>query len=372
MSTKAQTIFSLIERIAPKYCAEEWDNVGLMVGRYDRDISKVLVSLEFDGDVLKEAVKNEADLIITHHPLIFNAMKNVRPETPQGRYVYQLITSGIDLYSCHTNLDSSIEGLNQHIAEKLGLKKTAILDVSGYEMYKKLAVYVPKGYEEAVRDAMGNAGAGYIGNYSHCTFMANGTGTFLPHEGTNPFLGKIGRLEKADEYRVETIVPERLLKKVLSAVIKVHPYEEVAYDIYPLENQGAPYGIGRIGYTGDECNPYEYALRVKEALGLKEVRIGGDSGRRVKKVAVVNGSGGSYVSKAHFAGADLLVTGDVSYHQYRDAKALGLAVIDAGHYGTEKHFVPFMADYLRRAAIEEKLDFEVAESQTNMDPFVTY
>lgn len=372
MSTKAQTIFNIIERIAPKYCAEDWDNVGLMVGRYDKVISRVLVSLEFDDEVLKEAQQKDVDLIITHHPLIFNTLKNVRPENPQGMYVYELIRNGIDLYSCHTNLDSSIDGLNRHIAEKLSLKDLEVMDVMGHESYKKLVVFVPKGYEEIVRDAMGNAGAGYIGNYSHCTFMMSGTGTFLPHEGTNPFLGRIGKLEKADEYRIETIVPDRLLKKVISAMLKVHPYEEVAYDIYPTENQGNPYGIGRIGYTDDEYNPFEYALRVKEALDLKEVKIGGEINKRIKRVAVVNGSGGSYVSKAHFAGADLLVTGDVSYHQYRDAKALGLAVIDAGHYGTEKHFVSFMADYLRKAAAEEKLDFEIFESGTNMDPFVTY
>ncbi len=372
MSTKAQTIFSLIERIAPKYCAEEWDNVGLMVGKYDRDISRILVSLEFDDEVFKEAVKNKADLIITHHPLIFNAVKNVRTDTPQGRYIYKLIDSGIDLYSCHTNLDSSINGLNHHVAEMLGLKDPAVLDVSGYETYKKLVIYVPKGYEEVVRDAMGNAGAGYIGNYSHCTFMSEGTGSFLPHEGTHPFLGKEGNLEKADEYRVETIVPDRLVKKALSAAIKVHPYEEVAYDIYPLKNRGEAYGIGRIGCTEGECNPFEYALKVKERLGIKELKIGGDIDKRVKKVAVVNGSGGSYVSAAHFAGADLLVTGDVSYHQYRDAKAVGLAVIDAGHYGTEKNVVSFLSDYLRKAASEEKLDCEVIESHTNMDPFVTY
>ncbi|MDI6602286.1 MAG: Nif3-like dinuclear metal center hexameric protein [Thermoanaerobacteraceae bacterium] len=372
MSTKAQTIYNIVERIAPKYCAEEWDNVGLMVGRYNKDISRVLISLEFNGEVLKEALQKDIDLVITHHPLIFNALKNIRYETPQGRYVYELIKNDIDLYSCHTNLDSSVDGLNQHIAMKLGLKDIAVLDIMGRESYKKLVVFVPKGYEEIVRDAMGNAGAGYIGNYSHCTFMTGGTGTFLPHEGTNPLLGEVGKLEKADEYRIETIVPDRLLKKVISAMLKVHPYEEVAYDIYPLENKGNPYGIGRIGYSDDEYNPFEYALKVKEALNLKEVKIGGDMNKRIKKVAVVNGSGGSYVSKAYYAGADVLVTGDVTYHQCQDAKALGLAVIDAGHYGTEKHFVRFMAEYLRKAAIEEKLDFEVIENEADINPFVTY
>lgn len=353
MSTKAQTIFSLIEEIAPKYCAEEWDNVGLMVGRYNRDVSRILISLELNSDVLKEAVQNNIDLIITHHPLIFNPLKNIRYDIPQGKYVYELIKNNIDLYSCHTNLDASRDGLNDYIALKLGLKDIDILDIIGRDSYKKLVVFVPKGYEEIVRNALGNAGAGFIGNYSHCTFMTDGKGTFLPHEGSNPFLGNIGKIEETDEYRIETIVPDRLLKKAVTAMLKVHPYEEVAYDIYPLENEGKVYGIGRIGYTDNEYNLYEYALNVKQLLGLKEVRIGGEVEKKIKKVAVVNGSGGSYVSKAYYAGADVLVTGDVSYHQYQDAKALGLAVIDAGHYGTEKHFVQFMSRYLKEAAHEK-------------------
>ncbi len=308
-------------------------------------------------------------MIVTHHPIIFKPFKNLRTDNPLGEVLTMLIREDIPVYSAHTNFDAAKGGMNDILCNILGIYDEEILQVTYKEGYKKIVVYVPIGYEEIVKTAMCNAGAGYIGNYSDCTFQTMGIGSFKPLEGTNPFIGEIGKVENTQEVRIETIAPDKLVNRIISAMLKVHPYEEVAYDIYPVETLYDEYGIGRVGLIKDTTLG-NLANDVKAKLGLKNIRIVGDLNKAVKKVAVCGGSGGSFVSISAFKGADVLITGDVGYHDAVDAIHLGLAIIDAGHFGTEKISVNFIAEYIRDEAQKMNVDLDVITSEVQADPFI--
>ena len=219
-----------------------------------------------------------------------------------------------------------------------------------------------------MREALGNAGAGAIGNYSHCSFSAEGTGRFLPEEGSEPTIGELGQLEAVSEVRIETIIPETIEKKVLSAMIKAHPYEEVAYDIYSLDNQGEVLGLGKIGSLASEMTLEEFAEHVKKTLDVNRVRVVGDLNARVKKVAVLGGDGNKYFQSAKFKGADVYVTGDMYYHTAHDAMMIGLNIVDPGH-NVEKVMKQGVAAVLTEMCRERKLAVEFIPSKLNTDPF---
>lgn len=234
---------------------------------------------------------------------------------------------------------------------------------------KKIAVYVPQGYEEIVKNAMCNAGAGFIGNYSNSTFQTQGIGTYKPLEGTNPFIGEIGKIEKVEEVKIETVVPQKYLEKVINAMLNVHPYEEVAYDVYPLENLKEEYGLGRIG-TISETTLKELALQVKAKLKINNLRVVGDPNKKIKKVAVCGGSGASLIHKAVSRGADVLITADIGYHDAVEAQHLGLSLIDAGHFATENIAVRFIAEYIIDETQKQGNEIEVLVSESQKDPFM--
>ena len=226
---------NLIEKIENKYptnLAYSWDNVGLLVGDYEKEVKKVLVTLEANEKVVDEAISNKVDLIITHHPFIFSKINRVNSGDLKGRLILKLIKNDISLYSMHTNFDIAKDGLNDYFMEIMGFKNCEILEETQVEKLYKFVVYVPKTHEEIIREVLGKNKAGYIGNYSHCTFNTDGIGTFKAEDGANPYLGTIGEIEKAEEVKIETIVQESILYKVIDEVVKAHPYEEVAYDIY--------------------------------------------------------------------------------------------------------------------------------------------
>ncbi|MBZ4656216.1 MAG: putative cyclohydrolase 1 type 2 [Thermoanaerobacter sp.] len=369
MGLKCQTIASMMDKLAPRKLAEEWDNVGLIVGDGSKDVSKVLVALDTTFEVVKEAIEKKVDMIITHHPLIFKPIKNVRTDNPVGSLLIRLIKNDISLYAAHTSFDIAQNGINDILCNVLGIYDREILDVTYSEGYKKIAVYVPEGYEEVVKNAMCSAGAGFIGNYSDCTFQISGLGSFRPLEGTNPFIGEKGRVEKTSEVKIETVVPQKLLEKVIKAMLSVHPYEEVAYDVYPLENIKVEYGLGRIGYI-TETTLKELALQVKAKLKLSNLRVVGDLEKKIKKVAVCGGSGVSLIHKAFFKGADVLITADIGYHDAVEAQHLGLSLIDAGHFGTENIAVRFIAEYIIDETQKQGYEIDVIVSETQKDPFV--
>jgi dinuclear metal center YbgI/SA1388 family protein len=358
-----------MELLAPRQLAYDWDNVGLQLGDPRGTVEKILVTLDIDERVLHEAISAGADFIISHHPLIFRPLKALRTDLPVGRLIAAALAAGIRIYAAHTNLDIADGGVNDILAAQLGLTRVKVLQVTGHENLEKIVVFVPDGYENPVRDAMAEAGAGWIGNYSHCFFQAAGTGMFKPLEGSSPFLGEQGRLERVNEFKLETIIPSSLRSRVIKAMIKAHPYEDVAYDTYPLCNQGKPYGLGRIGEISSPCSLEQFCEFIKEKLKLEEVHVTGDLSRVIKKVAVCGGSGGDLVHEASFSGADVLVTGDLKYHNALDARTLDLAVIDAGHAATERVIVPALCAYLRQKIHESGFKCVVIHSAIETDPW---
>ncbi|MFZ5634327.1 MAG: Nif3-like dinuclear metal center hexameric protein [Bacillota bacterium] len=368
MQARCGTFFEMIEELSPADLAEEWDNSGLQAGDPERPVSRVLLALDMDEAVLAEAQAKGADLVITHHPLLIKGIKQIREDQPPGRLLARIIRAGITVYAAHTNLDNAGRGVSAVLAEKLGLAGITVLR-PGNERFLKLVVFVPADHADAVREALAGAGAGWIGNYSECTFMLGGTGTFRPLEGSSPFIGRQGELEKVDEVRLETILPARLAGHVVRAMLSAHPYEEVAYDLYPLENRSANSGSGRMGRLNEPLPFGEFARQVKEALQLPAVRRGGPADRKIQKVAVCGGSGTDFWPLALAGGADVLVTGDIGYHGARDMLAAGMCFIDAGHYGTEKVVLPALAGYLGERCRERGLDVEILVSAVDGDPF---
>lgn len=322
----------------------------------------MLVALDLSPLVVKEAVELGAQLIITHHPLLFRPLRNLRYDQPLGQLVQTLIQHGVMVYTSHTNLDVVDGGVNTVLAELLGLTEAEPLQVSGSEELCKIVVFVPRGHEDVVREAMGRAGAGWIGNYSDCTFQTLGEGTFRPLAGANPFIGRVGHLEKVEEFRLETIVPAKRCHRVISAMLKAHPYEEVAYDVYPLLNQGRRFGLGRIGKLMEPLSVEGLINLVKQRLEIEQVVVIGPTERNISRVAVCGGSGGSLIQSAVGKGADVLITGDIKYHEAREAVSLGLTVIDAGHARTESVIIPALVRYLREHPTVIKADVQVFPS----------
>ncbi|MGM0844217.1 MAG: Nif3-like dinuclear metal center hexameric protein [Bacillota bacterium] len=361
-------VISLFETLAPKELAEEGDKIGLQIGRLNQKVNKVMITLDVLEEVVDEAVEKGVKLIIAHHPPLFKSLKAIRTDTVQGKMIEKLIKNDISVYAAHTNLDVAKGGVNDLLADALELRDTTVLLPTYQEKLKKLAVFVPEEDAEKVRKALGDAGAGHIGNYSHCTFSSPGTGRFLPGEETNPHIGERGKMAEASEVRVETIYPEKLEKKVLKALISSHPYEEAAYDIMSIDNQGETLGLGRVGKLSSPMSLKEFAAFVKEKLGVGNVRVTGSLTDTIQKVAVLGGDGNKFIYNAKFSGADVLVTGDLYYHTAHDAMMLGLNVVDAGHH-IEKVMKEGVARWMTDKSREKGMDVEYVVSEVNTDPF---
>lgn len=369
MPVKCGEIFRLIEEMAPPYLAENWDNSGLQVGDPRVEVERVMLALDVNLKVAREAKTRDCRLIVSHHPLLFKPPGSIRFDRSEGELIAYLVKNNLHVYAAHTNLDNAADGVSKALAEELGLKKLALLSQSGRERFLKLAVFVPPEHGEAVHSAMSEAGAGWIGNYSHCAFLTRGAGTFKPLPGTNPYIGKTGVLEQVAEIKIETILPDSKLEPVLRAMLEAHPYEEVAYDLYELVNSGPAYGAGRAGELADTVSFRQFAENVKSALGLPSLRLGGSLDDPVRKVAVCGGSGADFWKDALRAGADVFVTGDMKYHTAQDMLAAGLKFVDPGHYGTEAVILPVLQRFLARRCLEKNMDVEILLAQTNTDPF---
>ncbi|PKM80028.1 MAG: Nif3-like dinuclear metal center hexameric protein [Firmicutes bacterium HGW-Firmicutes-14] len=372
MPVKCQTIINIIEQMAPKGLAEDWDNVGLHIGDPSSDVNSILVTLDVTMETVREAAGLGVSMIVSHHPLIFKPMKNIRADLPHGGLITEIIKNGTAVYCAHTNMDSAREGVSRVLAEKLKLKDIQVLNPDKVEKLYKITVFIPEDHADAVREAMARAGAGWIGNYSDCTFSVRGTGTFKAAEGCNPFIGQVGELEHADEVRLETIVREKHVERVVRAMVNAHPYEEVAYDIYPLVNQGEKLGLGRAGRLEMPVKLRDFMDRVKEALNITTLRYGGNPEAVVKKVAVCGGSGAQLIHRAAFLGADVFVTGDLKYHEAQEVLTMGMNFIDAGHYATEYPIAGEIARILGEALAKEESPVAVHVSRINYDPFGYY
>nr|WP_206207669.1 Nif3-like dinuclear metal center hexameric protein [Virgibacillus indicus] len=362
-------VFNLMEKWAPKRLAYDWDNVGLQIGSYEHQVNKIMITLDVLESVVDEAIEKGADLIIAHHPLLFKPLRRMDFDTPQGRTIKKLVQNNISVYASHTNLDAADGGVNDILCDLLGINNRSVLVPAGTEKLYKIAVFVPESHRQIVMEALSTSGAGHIGDYSHCTFQTSGQGTFKPLEGTNPFIGKQDELEVVDEVKIETIVQEEKLQQVILAMLEAHPYEEAAYDIYPLQLNGKEYGIGRIGTLEKPQSMKEFCEHVKKVLDLSHLRLTGDLSKKVTNVAILGGSGEKYIHAAKEKGADVYITGDMTFHPAQDADQLGLSVIDPGHY-IEKVMKKAAKQYLDKRLKKEHVEIIVSETDTNPFQFI--
>lgn len=367
-TARIQDLVGLVHSLFPPSLAEDWDNVGLQVGDPAAELHRVLVALDPSEQTLQQAVALGAQALFTHHPLLFRPLKSLTPGDEAGRVALAAARAQVAILCAHTNLDRATDGLNDWLAERLGLEAAVPLAAGDADLLK-LVVFVPAGHEAAVADALFAAGAGKVGAYDRCSFRSAGTGTFRPGPGTRPFLGSEGRDEAAEEIRLETILPRASVGKVLDKLRRAHPYEEVAYDLIPLVNRREDVGLGRIGRLPEPTALEDFAEGVKSALGCSFLRLVGQPGAQVRKVAVCGGSGASLVGEAARQGADVLVTGDVKYHEARLAESLGLALVDAGHFATERIAVAGLASRLRQQCEGRGWTVEVLQMEEETDPF---
>ena len=367
MPVSCAVIAAAIEKMAPLTMAESWDNVGLLVGCADRLVERALLTVDVTPPVIEEAIKLGATMLIAHHPFPFQALKRLQTDTETGAMLSRLLKHDIAVYAAHTNLDMADGGINTALAKTLRL--TDVQPLRPYrESLVKIVVYVPAGHEDAVRSAMSEAGAGHIGNYSDCSFRTTGLGTYKPLAGSRPFLGELAKLSTVEEIRLETVAPEKLLKEVIQAMLDAHPYEEVAYDVLPLRNTHIEGGLGRIGCLEKKVRLSDFAEEVKQTLAVSGLRVYGSAETRIRRVAVCGGAGMDCASVAVAAGAAVLVTGDIRYHDAQAALSQGLCLIDAGHFATEYPGMVELGSRLRRIAAKAEwdVDFHVAQCQTDI------
>lgn len=337
-------IIKHLEEWAPKGVAWEKDNVGLQVGDPGSKLKNIMLSLDLSEAVIAEARKNNCNLIITHHPLLYNPLRNLDTSRDQtAQMIQKLIKNDITLYSAHTNLDFTKHGVSYQLARRIGLRQIRFLkNFSSNQV--KLVVFVPMTHLDKVADAIHKSGAGVIGEYSYCGFRTEGTGTFKGSPESNPAIGNKGKIEYAEEVKLEVLVEEWKLNQVLNSMKKVHPYEEVAYDIYPLKNENINFGIGAIGELESAIDIKAFFDIVSSKLKVKNFRYSAGKKKRIKMVAVCGGSCGELIEEAIINKADVFITADLKYHSFRDTEGK-ILLIDAGHYETE---VPVLDEIQRR------------------------
>lgn len=328
-------IINELERFAPPYLAESWDNVGLMVGNPNQEVHKILCALDVNEQVIDEAIENKVNCVVTHHPFLFKGLKSINLETKEGRIIEKLIRNNISIYSMHTNYDCTWGGLNDVLAQGLGLQDVKILEKTYEEPLFKCMIYVPKTHINKVRDIIVQNMTTKIGNYVGCTYTSGvGEGTFIPLEGSHPYLGQQNTLEKVEEHQISFMGTRLEINLIVKAVKKVHPYEEIAVDVFELKNQKMTYGIGRYGILGEPIVLDKWIDIVKAYFNCPYVRVTDTKHRTIQKVAICSGAGSSYIKKAAEV-ADVFVTGDMKFHEGQLAQSLGLTVVDVGHYMSE-------------------------------------
>ena len=340
-------VLAAVEDIAPKGFAYEWDRVGLRIGESGARVKRVLCTLSVTREVFERAKKLKADCVVAHHSPIWDPLKTLDLSDPDAKLWVDFASAGIACVGAHTNLDVAPGGVNDVLADRIGIVNRSPLFPTPHVSLVKIVTFVPESHVDAVRDAMAQAGAGVIGDYTHCSFTLTGEGTYIPGEESNPFAGKRGKLSKEMELRLEMQVHEARQSAVVAAMCSAHPYEEVAYDVYPMLNRDPEIGIGLIGELEKAMSAKAFASHVLDVLDAQHVRVAGPKPRSVKKVAVMGGAGGSQIGKVP-AGVDAFVTGDVGYHEAQLAEARGLYVVDAGHNPTERWVVPVLAKELRK------------------------
>ena len=359
---KLSLLIKHLEEFAPSNYQEDYDNSGLLVGSPDQEVYSALVALDCIEKVVDEAILHGCDLIITHHPIVFKGLKRITGKNYVERVILKAISNNIALYAIHTNLDHVKHGVNGVIAGRLGLKNARILSPKK-GLLKKLVTFCPSESAADLRKALFEAGAGHIGNYSECSFSTEGVGTFKAGQDADPYVGEIGLQHEEPEERIETVFLAQNERKILLALFQEHPYEEVAYDIYPLENNLDTVGAGMVGWLTEEMEGRAFLALVKEKMDAVVIRHTDVLPKRIRKVAVCGGSGSFLLKEAIAAGADALVTADFKYHEFFDADGK-IMITDIGHFESEQ----FTSDLLIDIIQEKFPNFAIRLTEHNTNP----
>ncbi|TMM56113.1 Nif3-like dinuclear metal center hexameric protein [Maribacter algarum] len=354
-------VTDILEELAPLAYAEDFDNVGLLVGDTNIEVSGILVTLDTLENVVDEAIENNCNLIVSFHPIIFSGLKKITGKTYVERVVIKAIKNNITIYSMHTALDNSKDGVNAKICEVLGIENPEIL-IPQKRTIKKLTTYVPEADAEILKNALFEAGAGNIGNYSHCSFVNEGTGSFQAETDANPVKGNIGEIHFEKETQIHVTYQKSQEGKVLNALFKNHPYDEVAFEVYSLENTNQHIGMGMIGTLKNPMEEMPFLNHVKKTMHASGIRHSNLIGKSVQKIAVLGGSGAFAISAAKAAGADVFITADIKYHQFYEAEDQ-IVIADIGHYETEQFTKNLLVDYLTKKI--PNFAVRLAESKTN-------
>ena len=355
-------ITNCIEEIAPLSYAENFDNVGLLIGDFNTNVTGVLVTLDTLENVIDEAIEKKCNLIVSSHPIIFSGLKKLNGKNYVEKVVLKAIKNDIAIYAMHTALDNSIIGVNAKICEVLGLINTKIL-IPQKNTIKKLTTYAPAANAEKVRQALFNAGAGMIGNYENCSFNTNGIGTYKGNENSNPTIGKKGEIHSEKETLISVIFEKHKEQNILAELFKAHIYEEVAYDIVEVTNLNQEIGIGMIGELEEENTEIDFLKFIQKTMNSKGIRHSKLIGKPIKKVAVLGGSGSFAINNAIQSGADIYITSDIKYHEFYKAENK-IVIADIGHYESEQFTKNLLVDILTK----KFPNFAIILSQKNTNP----
>jgi dinuclear metal center YbgI/SA1388 family protein len=355
-------IIEHLENIAPLALQENYDNCGLLTGNPQMIIHAALITLDCTEAIIDEAITIGANLIVAHHPIVFSGLKKLNGKNYVERVVIKAIQHNIAIYAIHTNLDNLKNGVNAEIAKRIGLQNCQILAPKN-GLLKKLVTFIPEANFDRVSEAIFNAGAGHIGNYSETGFSITGTGTFKGNYFTNPTIGTKGIKENVQEKRFETIFPAHIERQVIAALLQSHPYEEVAFDIYPLSNSLSNVGSGMVGNLAEPINETDFLKLLKEKLNIACIRHTALLNNKVQKIAICGGSGSFLLQNAIASGADFFVTADFKYHEFFDAENK-IVIADVGHYESEQ----FTKDLLFSLLNEKFPTFALHLSRINTNP----
>lgn len=359
---RIKDVTSFLESIAPRSLQESYDNSGLITGNPDEEVTGILTTLDCTEDVIQEAVDSGANLVVAHHPIVFKGLKKLTGSNYVERTIIKAIRQGVAIYAIHTNLDNVLNGVNKKICDKIGLINTKVL-LPKTDTLLKLVTFVPREATEKLMKALHEAGAGQIGNYKNCSFRLEGIGTFLPNDQANPHIGTKGELETVQETRVEVIFPAYVENRVMDALRKNHPYEEVAYYLTALKNENQETGSGMIGELDQPTEPLEFLRRLKVRMDLNIIRHTRLPEKKVRRIAVCGGSGSFLLAQAIRSGADVYVTADFKYHEFFDADGK-IIIADIGHYESEVSTKELLYDIL----IKKFPTFAINFSKTVTNP----
>lgn len=354
-------VTDILEELAPLNYAEGFDNVGLLVGNQNSEVTGILVTLDTLENVVDEAIDTKCNLIVSFHPIIFKGLKKITGKNYVERVVIKAIQHDIAIYSMHTALDNSANGVNAKICDVLGLQNRSML-IPQENTIKKLTTYIPKTQAEKLKNSLFNAGAGSIGNYSNCSFTSEGIGTFKANEAANPTIGEVGKRHSENEAQIQVTYQKSKEAGILNALFENHPYEEVAYEIYTLENVNQDIGMGMVGSLTTSLSELEFLNYLKKTMNASCVRHSALLGKPIQKIAVLGGSGAFAIGAAKASGADVFISSDIKYHEFFQAEGK-ILIADIGHYETEQFTKNLLVDYLTKKI--PNFAVRLSESKTN-------